>query len=524
MDAQEAKRRKLEAKMGGGPPPSFPSAVPVPAPKAPKPEPTKQAPPAPAAAEEEADPFVCDANDAVSFRLVRTAADMATAEPFEPEFTHQVFREDETIFGYRDLRIDIFQSAHLFKTYVKVRFAEKVKSTLNPADDVVAALRAHFGEEMMTCEKAFLETLEADKHARVPAGGGEIVAAADAAVGDGAAKAVDVIRAFRLSDAAVYPWHARFEPLILFFIDGASAVDSEDDNWTLLCATRHAYASDAERAAIVSGAEGPGAPGGAWSMVAFATVYAFYQYPDRKRARLSQIVVAPPFQRQGLGSALLAATRAVSVKRDFADLTVEDPTPQLRRLRDVADVRALGARPAIAAAVAAAARNAAALSKEDVEAYGEKARAALRCPAAVKSEARDALKVCAPQLARCWEALLFLFAKKASPSAPSDSPAAAAFTELVVRRLRKQHCADAQRDAGAKRVYHSDAALFASGGNEHLGAEKAFVMTKHGRGRSGGQAPDLEEGEDKQDPAEVLAEYFHETMSNLAWLASAAKI
>lgn len=298
-------------------------------------------------------------------------------------------------------------------------------------------------------------------------------------------------------------------------------MDSEDDNWTLLCATRHEYASDAERAAIVSGAS-DGAPG-AWSMVAFATVYAFYQYPDRKRARLSQIVVAPPFQRQGLGSALLAATRAVSVKRDFADLTVEDPTPQLRRLRDVADVRALGARPAIAAAVAAAARNAAALSKEDVEAYGEKARAALRCPAAVKSEARDALKVCAPQLARCWEALLFLFAKKASPQA-SDSPAAAAFTELVVRRLRKQHCADAQRDAGAKRVYHSDAALFASGGNEHLGAEKAFVMTKHGRGRSGGQAPDLEEGEDKQDPAEVLAEYFHETMSNLAWLASAAKI
>ena len=518
MDAQEAKRRKLEAKMGGGPPPSFPSAVPVPARKEPQPEP--KAPP-PATAAEEADPFVCDANDAVSFRLVRTAADMATAEPFEPEFTHQVFREDETIFGFRDLRIDIFQSAHLFKTYVKVRFAEKVKSTLNPADDVVAALRAHFGEEMMTDEKAFLETLEADKLARVPAGGGEIVAAADAARGDGAAKAVDVIRAFRLSDSAVYPWHARFEPLILFFIDGASAVDSEDDNWTLLCATRHEYASDAERAAIVSGAS-DGAPG-AWSMVAFATVYAFYQYPDRKRARLSQIVVAPPFQRQGLGSALLAATRAVSVKRDFADLTVEDPTPQLRRLRDVADVRALGARPAIAAAVAAAARNAAALSKEDVEAYGEKARAALRCPAAVKSEARDALKVCAPQLARCWEALLFLFAKKASPQA-SDSPAAAAFTELVVRRLRKQHCADAQRDAGAKRVYHSDAALFASGGNEHLGAEKAFVMTKHGRGRSGGQAPDLEEGEDKQDPAEVLAEYFHETMSNLAWLASAAKI
>ena len=520
MDAQEAKRRKLEAKMGGGPPPSFPSAVPVPAPKEPRPE-SKRPPPAPAAAVEEADPFVCDANDAVSFRLVRTAADMATAEPFEPEFTHQVFREDETIFGFRELRIDIFQSAHLFKTYVRVRFAEKVKSTLNPADDVIEALRAHFGEEMMTDEKAFLETLEADERARVPGGGGEIVAAAEAR-NDGAEKAVDVIRAFRLSDADVYPWHARFEPLILFYIDGASAVDSEDDNWTLLCATRHAYETDAERAAVVSGAS-DGARG--WATVAFATVYAFYQYPDKKRARLSQIVVAPPFQRQGLGSALLAATRSVATTRGFVDVTVEDPTPQLRRLRDVSDVRALAARPSIAAAVQAAAVATASLCKADVESYNDKARAALACPAAVKTEAREALKMCAPQTARCWEALLFLFAKKSG--APEDSPAAAAFTELVVRRLRRQHCADAQRDAGAKRVYHSDVALFASGGNENLGAEKAFVMTKAGGGRDAadaGQAPDLEEGEDKQDPAEVLAEYFHETMSNLAWLASAAKI
>lgn len=515
MDAQEAKRRKLEAKMGGGPPPSFPSAVPVPARKEPQPEP--KAPP-PATAAEEADPFVCDANDAVSFRLVRTAADMATAEPFEPEFTHQVFREDETIFGYRELRIDIFQSAHLFKTYVKVRFAEKVKSTLNPADDVIEALRAHFGEEMITDEKTFLETLEADKDARVPAGGGEVVAVSEAAARLGnEKKAVDVIRAFRLSDAAVYPWHARFEPLILFFIDGASAVDSEDDNWTLLCATRHVYENQAERDAIVSGAS-DGNHG--WSTAAFATIYEFFQYPDKKRARLSQIVVAPPFQRQGLGSALLSATRALASRRGFVDVTVEDPTPQLRRLRDVSDVRALWSRPSVAAAVRAAAVAASKLSREDVE--KEKARLALQCPTSVKNEARDALKLCAPQLARCWEALLFLFAKKSG--APENSPAAAAFTELVVRRLRRQHCADAQRDAGAKRVYHSDVALFASGGNEHLAAEKAFVMTKAKRGRAGGQAPDLEEGEDKQDPAEVLAEYFHETMSNLAWLASAAKI
>ena len=70
------------------------------------------------------------------------------------------------------------------------------------------------------------------------------------------------------------------------------------------------------------------------------------------------------------------------------------------------------------------------------------------------------------------------------------------------------HCSDARRDAGAKRVYPT---------------ETGFVMMR-GRG-AGGQAPDMEEdSEDKADPAEVLADYFHEAMSNLAWLATVVKI
>lgn len=233
MDAQEAKRRKLEAKMGGGPPPSFPSAVPMPAPTAATKPPKPSAPtaPKPAAADaDEANPFVCDANESVVFRLVQTAGDMQTAETFEPEFTHQVFRDDETIFGYRGLLIEIFCQASLFKTFVRVTYTEKVKSTLSPADDVLGMLRKHFGDEMFVDETKFLQTLEKDKSARVPGNGGVVVATMDSSLSNGD-KSVDVVRSFRLSQKDVYPWHARFEPLILFYIDGASAVDSEDDKW-----------------------------------------------------------------------------------------------------------------------------------------------------------------------------------------------------------------------------------------------------------------------------------------------------
>jgi histone acetyltransferase 1 len=133
-------------------------------------------------------------------------------------------------------------------------------------------------------------------------------------------------------------------------------------------------------------------------------------------------------------------------------------------------------------------------------------KAALELPAAVAEEAREQLCICKPQMRRCWEALLYIMAKKAG--APDKSPAAAAFSELVIRRLKALHCSDARRDAGAKRVYPT---------------ETGFVMMR-GRG-AGGQAPDMEEdSEDKADPAEVLADYFHEAMSNLAWLATVVKI
>ena len=331
-EQQEAKRRKLEAleaKMGGAPPPQAtrPAKMPeLPALKPTQPTPAEAAPPTTDASEEEArSPFVCDANDVVQFRLVRTEADMDAAEVFEPEFTHQIFRDDETIFGYRDLVVKISMSANLFKTLVEISYAEKVKSVLNPADDITAMLKRHLGDDVFTDRAAFIATLKADASAPVPSAGGTIVSTWET-VGDDGVTYVDTARVFRLSDDDVYPWHARFEPMILFYIDGASAIDSEDTKWLLFAVTR-ARADDAS----------------VWSLTSFATVYEFFVYPGATRARLSQIVVLPPYQRKGLGGKMLESVRAYSKIKEFADVTVEDPTPQLQRLRDASDVRAMWA-------------------------------------------------------------------------------------------------------------------------------------------------------------------------------------
>ena len=38
-----------------------------------------------------------------------------------------------------------------------------------------------------------------------------------------------------------------------------------------------------------------------YSLVAFASVYLFYCYPDRQRPRISQLLVLPHYQRRGHG-------------------------------------------------------------------------------------------------------------------------------------------------------------------------------------------------------------------------------
>lgn len=44
---------------------------------------------------------------------------------FHPEFTHQVFHEDEVIFGYEDLAINIYLLGGSLKPYVDYTYTKK---------------------------------------------------------------------------------------------------------------------------------------------------------------------------------------------------------------------------------------------------------------------------------------------------------------------------------------------------------------------------------------------------------------
>lgn len=75
----------------------------------------------------------------------------------------------------------------------------------------------------------------------------------------------------------------------MWFIDAASAIDTTDNKWRVFVLYERIVRDKEEY----------------FYPIGFATVYEYYAYPDRKRYRVSQFIIYPPYQRLGLGTELL---------------------------------------------------------------------------------------------------------------------------------------------------------------------------------------------------------------------------
>merc|ERR1712126_326890 len=130
------------------------------------------------------------------------------------------------------------------------------------------------------------------------------------------------------STAGFRAYHERLQFWIMFYIDAASFIDIDDDSWRFfLLFERH------------------GKEGGEfnYSIVGYITVYEYYAYgrqTNMKRPRVSQMLILPPYQRQGLGAALLNTLyRNYLTDSSVVDITVEDPSDNFVRLRDFVDTQ-----------------------------------------------------------------------------------------------------------------------------------------------------------------------------------------
>ena len=450
---------------------------------------------------------------------------------FEPEFTHQVFRDDETIYGYsEDLRVEVMCLPNVYERYVDVSYSEKVRSSLNPADDIRANLNGWFPEEGTKATKeAFMKRAKETSEMEIPGNGGKVIAEWD---GEGEESELKYsIRQYEFKDSertTVGRWHDNVEPFVAFYIDAASKIDKNDGRWLwfVLIAQRK---DNLKR----------------WATCGFTTVYQFYAHPFQRRLRISQVLVLPPYQRKGFGAKLLDAVRAYARMQDeagegkeVADITVEDPTDQLQRLRDVRDCIAATENKDIVLAVKTAARRAFAAAQSSTadplhrKQKLKQAQAALRLPKrCYETNFKKDLKICEPQAKRVWEALLFVWAKQCQ--APSEGVVADAFRTNVLNRLKKKHMASlgkGEDDVGSKRIRDTKDGGFVmcKGGGEGERVEiedTPSIPTAETRPRDHTRENENEdEDATPKDPAEALAQLFHECMQNLAYLSTVAKL
>ena len=78
----------------------------------------------------------------------------------------------------------------------------------------------------------------------------------------------------------------------MFYIDAASYIDIDDDSWRIFLMFEK-YGSVGEQRYAIAG---------------YLTVYQYYAYGrdvNMKRPRISQMLILPHYQRQGLGAILL---------------------------------------------------------------------------------------------------------------------------------------------------------------------------------------------------------------------------
>merc|ERR1712127_300644 len=198
-------------------------------------------------------------NDSIFFRYIEDASDLAVATAqgknyqsaneneddeeespcFPPEFTHQIFGDEEIIFGYKDLKIDYFLTPGLLHAYIGLNYHEKINSKrfegIEP-DDVCAAF-TEFG-----CSPGFtrnLNVFQSEKlaeDAKFRPFGEKIHQYTRHQSDDNTTTEYEIYRV----DGSCTEYHSdkfvdyilRVQTMLIYFIETACFVDTDDPAWT----------------------------------------------------------------------------------------------------------------------------------------------------------------------------------------------------------------------------------------------------------------------------------------------------
>ncbi|KAJ1670007.1 histone acetyltransferase 1 [Coemansia sp. RSA 25] len=254
---------------------------------------------------------------------------------FHPTFTYPIYGEHERVFGYKGLRISLSYAAGSLATYFDISYKKRIdemESSLPVqlrADDVDTPMRKVLSPAAVCPTKAeFARRVARDTREFRPLGrkAHEYTRDSEEEEGGGGSDAVYEIYESDFVSGEFREYHRRMQTLVLFYIEGAQFIDDSDDKWRVFTVFERL---------VISGTA-------SYTLVGFCTMYQFFSWPDRRRPRISQFLVLPPFQGQGHGSELYRHIYQTVLRNpEYADLTVEDPSEAFDDMRDRNDMRYL---------------------------------------------------------------------------------------------------------------------------------------------------------------------------------------
>ncbi|KAL7950472.1 acyl-CoA N-acyltransferase [Trichoderma barbatum] len=304
-----------------------------------------------------------DANEALNISLVSPSkSGLKTIATFHPKFTYPIFGDDETIFGYKGLKIHLRYRANDMRPHLGLSYSKKFKPVgEHVPDDVVEKLE----EGSHLPKVAFVKGSDFDNSSQQ--------------LGDNWSPPGTLHDTFEGPDGQYEIWkgsfldpsvrqlNSRIQILVSLFIDGASYIGQDPeskeldlevaDRWTLFFLYRKQKSvDDPEKSS--------------YTFVGYATAHRFFYFPQLPtppaspaenwelptgdmdfselpcRTRLSQFVILPPFQGKGSGARLYNSIfKYYHSHPQTHEFTVENPNEAFDDLRDSCDLTFLRTMP-----------------------------------------------------------------------------------------------------------------------------------------------------------------------------------
>lgn len=321
--------------------------------------------------------FTKDANFCIYFKIAHNKKEVEEdikKDTFFPDFVHQFFSPSERLFGYKNPILRLFYSPSRLRTYFRFEYEDKLTKAKDgvEADDVMEMLSpvlesiewtqdlSHFIKEVESKEeiqfkpcgdligsfsgpyikRALLSRAQFEQFEQTGAISAENGAPINSqkTATNGVSSDVDSItsKTYQFFHANVDTKgfdkiQAQMQSLIMWFIESATMVDYTDPRWDFfLVFEKYNPKTDTVEVSTED----------RYFFAGYATCYRYYAYPDKIRPRISQMLLLPPYRRNGVGTAFLDAIYKHYIPNSTTlDITVEDPDEEFIAMRDFLDCK-----------------------------------------------------------------------------------------------------------------------------------------------------------------------------------------